>query len=97
MECLISFLIFEKKETEEQTLKGLTFVITGTVNRFKNRDSFKQYVEERGGKVAGSVSTKTTYLVNNDTESTSGKNKKAKELNIPILSEDDFIEKFGFV
>ena len=97
LECLISFLIFEKKETEEQTLKGLTFVITGTVNRFKNRDSFKQYVEERGGKVAGSVSTKTTYLVNNDTESTSGKNKKAKELNIPILSEDDFIEKFGFV
>ncbi len=74
---------------------GLTFVITGDVHRFKNREAFKAYVEANGGKVAGSVSKKTSYLVNNDTESTSSKNMKAKELGIPILSEDDFIAQFG--
>ena len=74
---------------------GLTFVITGDVHSFKNRDAFKAYVEANGGKVAGSVSKKTDYLVNNDVESTSSKNLKARELGIPIISEDDFIEKFG--
>ena len=74
---------------------GLTFVITGEVHRFKNRDAFKTHVEKNGGKVAGSVSKKTDYLVNNDTESTSSKNVKARELGIPILSEDDFIARFG--
>ena len=74
---------------------GLTFVITGEVHRFKNRDAFKAYVEQNGGKVAGSVSKKTSYLVNNDISSTSSKNTKARELNIPILSEDDFIAQFG--
>ena len=74
---------------------GLSFVITGEVRRFKNRDEFKAYVEANGGKVAGSVSKKTAYLVNNDVESSSSKNVKARELGIPILSEDEFIERFG--
>ncbi len=74
---------------------GLTFVITGDVHQFKNRDEFKAYVEANGGKVAGSVSKKTSYLVNNDVTSTSSKNMKARELGIPILSEEDFIAQFG--
>ena len=74
---------------------GLTFVITGDVHQFKNRDEFKAYVEANGGKVAGSVSKKTNFLVNNDVTSTSSKNTKARELGIPILSEDDFVEKFA--
>ncbi len=74
---------------------GLTFVITGDVHHFKNRDAFKAYVETNGGKVAGSVSKKTSYLVNNDLESTSSKNVKARELGIPIISEEDFIAQFG--
>ena len=74
---------------------GLTFVITGEVRHFKNRDAFKAYVEANGGKVAGSVSKKTDYLVNNDIESTSSKNVKARELGIPILSEEDFVARFG--
>jgi len=74
---------------------GLIFVITGDVHQFKNRDEFKAYVEANGGKVAGSVSKKTNFLVNNDVTSTSSKNTKARELGIPILSEDDFIAQFG--
>lgn len=74
---------------------GLTFVITGDVHHYKNRDEFKAYVEASGGKVTGSVTSKTNYLVNNDVESTSSKNRKAKELGIPIISEDQFVERFG--
>ena len=74
---------------------GLTFVITGEVHSFNNRYAFKAYVETNGGKVAGSVSKKTDFLVNNDVESTSSKNVKARELGIPILSEDEFIARFG--
>ncbi|MBQ6844449.1 MAG: NAD-dependent DNA ligase LigA [Agathobacter sp.] len=85
----------EKINTENGRCKGLTFVITGDVHHFKNRDAFKAYVEAEGGKVAGSVSGKTSYLVNNDVESTSSKNKKAKSLNVPIISEDTFVERFG--
>lgn len=85
----------EKKNTDNGRCKGVTFVITGDVYHFKNRDEFKAYVEAEGGKVAGSVSGKTNYLVNNDVESTSSKNKKAKSLNVPIISEDTFVEMFG--
>lgn len=85
----------EKRNTENGNCNGLTFVITGDVHQFKNRDEFKAYVESQGGKVAGSVSGKTNYLVNNDVESTSSKNKKAKDLGIPIISEDTFVEMFG--
>ena len=74
---------------------GLTFVITGDVHSFRNRDAFKAYVVANGGKVAGSVSKKTNFLVNNDVESASSKNRKARELGVPILSEDDFIVQFG--
>ena len=74
---------------------GKVFVITGDVHIFKNRDAFKAYVEANGGKVTGSVSKKTDYLVNNDVTSTSSKNLKARELNIPILSEEDFVAQFG--
>ena len=74
---------------------GLVFVITGDVHRFANRDAFKAYVEKAGGKVSGSVSGKTDFLVNNDVGSTSGKNRKAKELGVTVISEDEFIERFG--
>ncbi len=74
---------------------GLTFVITGEVHHYKNRDEFKAYVEASGGKVTGSVTSKTSYLVNNDTASASSKNRKAKELGIPIISEEEFVSRFG--
>ena len=76
---------------------GLTFVITGDVHHYKNRNELKAYIESQGGKVASAVSGSTSYLINNDVTSTSGKNKKAKELNIPIISEDDFIAAYGLV
>ena len=74
---------------------GLTFVITGDVHHYKNRNELKAYIESQGGKVASAVSGSTSYLINNDVTSTSGKNKKAQQLGIPILSEDDFMEKFS--
>ena len=73
---------------------GLTFVITGDVHHYKNRNELKAYIESQGGKVASAVSGSTSFLINNDVTSTSGKNKKAKELNIPIISEDEFISKY---
>lgn len=83
------------KAEEGGKCEGLTFVITGDVHLFKNRDEFKTYVERTGGKVTGSVTSKTNFLVNNDVNSTSSKNKKAKDLGIPIISEDEFVERFG--
>ena len=77
------------------TCAGMTFVITGDVHQFKNRDAFKAYVEANGGKVAGSVSKKTDFLVNNDAASASSKNKKAAELGIPVITEDEFVSRFG--
>ena len=74
--------------------EGLTFVITGDVHHYKNRNELKTYIESQGGKVTGSVSKSTSFLINNDIESSSGKNKKAKELSIPIISEEDFIARF---
>ena len=70
----------------------MTFVITGSVEHFKNRKEMQEIIEANGGKVSSSVSAKTNYLINNDKESSSSKNKKAKELNIPILSEKDFLD-----
>ena len=77
------------------TCAGLTFVITGDVHIFRNRDEFKAYVEQQGGKVAGSVSGKTSFLVNNDAASQSSKNRKAAELGVPVITEDEFIARFG--
>lgn len=74
-----------------QSLSGKTFVITGSLTQFPNRNGLKAYIEERGGKVTGSVTGKTDYLINNDTASNSSKNRKARELNIPVLSEQDFL------
>ena len=76
-------------------LTGKTFVITGKLTHFKNRDEIKTRIEALGGKVTGSVSKNTNYLINNDVNSTSSKNMTAKSLGIPILSEDDFIQTFG--
>lgn len=74
---------------------GLTFVVTGDVHHYKNRNELKAYIESQGGKVTGSVSKSTNFLINNDAASQSSKNKKAHELNIPIITEDKFVEKFG--
>ena len=74
---------------------GLTFVVTGDVHHYKNRNELKAYIESQGGKVTGSVSKSTNFLINNDAASQSSKNKKAHELNIPIITEDEFVEKFG--
>lgn len=88
---------FKKKETVNVSgsdLTGKVFVITGSLTQFRNRDEMKERIESLGGKVSGSVSAKTTALINNDIESTSSKNKKAKQLNVPILTENMFIEKY---
>ncbi len=92
---VVSVQKVEIANTDIGKCKDLIFVITGDVHQFKNRDEFKTYVEAQGGKVTGSVSKKTNYLVNNDVESASSKNKKAKDLGIPIISEDTFVEMFG--
>lgn len=76
----------------DNTLEGLIFVITGSLEHYPNRNALKDMIESKGGKVTGSVTSKTSYLINNDTLSNSGKNKKAKELSIPIISEQDFLK-----
>ena len=94
---IYNYLIINKineNNSNKNKLEGLTFVITGKVNHFKNRDELKNYIENNGGKVVGSISSKTNYLINNDIESTSSKNLAAKKLGIPILSEENFLEKF---
>ena len=83
--------LIHEENSQEQVFAGKTFVITGSVEHFTNRSQAKTFIEARGGKVTGSVTKKTDYLINNDKESTSSKNKKAKELGIPILSEEDFL------
>lgn len=80
-----------------ESLAGKTFVITGKLTHFKNRDEIKARIEALGGKVAGSVSKNTNFLINNDVNSTSSKNTTAKSLGIPILSESDFIQTFGIM
>ncbi len=82
----------EVESTEKKIYEGLTFCVTGKVAHWKNRDELKAYITNRGGKVTDSVTSKTNYLINNDINSTSAKNKKAKELNIPILTEGDFLK-----
>lgn len=90
---LLNEITFEREEASgRQSLEGRTFVITGSVEKFANRNELKDYIEKSGGKVTGSVSKNTDYLINNDVTSNSSKNKKAKELGIPILSEDDFMK-----
>lgn len=85
----------EAENTEAAIFAGMTFVITGSVEHFANRKELQAAIEARGGKATGSVTAKTTYLINNDVTSNSSKNKKAKELGIPIISEQDFLEMMG--
>ena len=93
---LLSCLRIRQEETAgAQILAGLNFVITGSVEHFANRGEVKELIESLGGKVTGSVTGKTNYLINNDKASNSSKNKKAKELGIPILSEEDFLQLAG--
>lgn len=87
-----SFIKEENRITNNVNLSGKTFVITGSLIHYKNRDELINIIESAGGKVSGTVSAKTNYLINNDTESTSSKNNKAKQLGIPIISEQDFIK-----
>ncbi len=93
---LLHELVIEKtvKDEASQTLNGKTFVITGSLVHFENRNELKARIEELGGKVAGSVSKKTECLINNDIASTSGKNKDAKAIGIRIITEDDFIKEY---
>ena len=83
---------FVDVKSEKTTLKDMVFVITGSLEHFTNRDEMIEYIENNGGKVIGSISSKVTYLINNDVTSTSTKNKKAHELGIPIISENDLLE-----
>ena len=94
---LLAELTIEKvsENTEAAVFAGMTFVITGTVEHFANRKELQAAIEARGGKATGSVTAKTTYLINNDVTSNSSKNKKAKELGIPIISEQDFLNMMG--
>ena len=86
-----------KEEEGDRSLDGMVFVITGSVEHFANRKELQTLIESKGGKATGSVTSKTTYLINNDVNSTSSKNKKARELGIPILSEEDFLKLLNFV
>jgi DNA ligase (NAD+) len=84
----------EKEESKAKSLENTTFVITGKLKMYKNRDALKAEIEAHGGKVSGSVTKKTDYLINNDINSTTAKNKTAKELGVPIITEEDFINIF---
>ena len=90
---MLSLVTFhdEVASAETQILAGKTFVITGSLERFGNRNEAKTLIESLGGKVTGSVTARTDYLINNDSLSGSSKNKKAKELGIPIISEEEFL------
>ena len=94
---LLEHLVIKEQEPVEMgsKCKSLIFVVTGDVHHYKNRNELKAYIESQGGKVTGSVSKSTNFLINNDRDSQSSKNKKAHELNIPIISEEEFIDKFG--
>lgn len=94
---LLQEITLETVQTDShaQDLSGLVFVITGSLEHFENRSALKETIENAGGKVTGSVTKKTSYLINNDIASTSSKNKKAKELGVPIITEEQAMEQFG--
>lgn len=97
IEALMAELQVEVPKVEEgsQTLAGLSFVITGSLKNFASRSDLKEAIEQKGGKVTGSVTGKTTCLINNDVTSSSAKNKKARDLGVPVVSEEDFISQYG--
>ena len=93
VKSLREILIFEAEESVgSDSFAGKVFVITGSLEHFTNRNELKELIEKNGGKVSGSVSSKTNFLINNDTASNSSKNKKAKELGVEIISEEDFLK-----
>lgn len=96
LDRLLKEIEIEKPQEDnmEKSMENLTFVITGKVEHFSNRNAVKDYIEQRGGKVTGTVTSKTNYLINNDAMSSSAKNKKAKELGVEIITEQQFLEKF---
>ena len=95
-ESLLEELVIPEEEVQaDQRFVGMNFVITGSVNHFANRNEVKELIEKMGGKVTGSVTKKTSYLINNDVNSTSSKNKKARELEVPIISEEEFLALAG--
>ena len=87
---ILKEVTFNDVKSDNNILEGKVFVITGSLNHYENRDALIEFIESLGGKVISSVSSNVDYLINNDVTSTSTKNKKAHELNIPIISEDDF-------
>lgn len=95
-ENLLKEVELEKEEIDEsaQTLSGMSFVVTGSLNHYESRKELKEAIEKKGGKVTGSVTSKTVCLINNDNTSSSSKNKKARELQIPVLTEEEFIEQY---
>jgi DNA ligase (NAD+) len=90
--ALMNLITPEPEEKKENTLEGKSIVITGTLKTFKNRAELQRVIEAAGGKVVGSVSKNTSYLINNDIESTSAKNQTAKRLGVPIITEEDFLK-----
>ncbi len=95
LDDLLKEVTFLKEEETGDRLAGKTFVITGSVERFANRSELKAEIERQGGKVTGSVTAKTDYLINNDNQSGSSKNKKAKELGVPVITEEEFLALLG--
>lgn len=95
-ENLLKEVEIEKEQIDEstQTLSGMSFVVTGSLNHYESRKELKEEIEKKGGKVTGSVTSKTVCLINNDNTSSSSKNKKARELQIPVLTEAEFIEQY---
>lgn len=95
-ENLLKEVEIEKEEIDEsaQTLSGMAFVVTGSLKHYESRKELKEEIEKKGGKVTGSVTSKTVCLINNDNTSSSSKNKKARELQIPVLTEEEFIEQY---
>jgi len=91
-DLLSEITLKEEASNAEQKFEGKTFVVTGAVHHFENRDALKAFIEARGGKVTGSVTKKTDYLINNDVNSNSTKNKTARSLGIPVISEEDFLK-----
>ena len=96
MKKLLEELEIEQIEVDESalTLKGMVFVVTGSLMHFDSRSALKELIESKGGKVTGSVTGKTTCLINNDSASGSSKNKKAKELEVPIVTEEEFMKQY---
>ena len=96
LDDLLAEISIEKEEINEseQTLTGQAFVVTGSLEHFGSRNELKDLIERKGGKVTGSVTSKTVCLINNDITSNSSKNKKAKELSVPIITEEEFMEQY---